>query len=178
MPEGRKLKLLKGNTLQEAIDEILRDSGGQPSHDPTLSDGEKVNLISNSIARSFVQAQNFSSESAGDPIISSGLYHINRQLSAEAILDAVLKYHYPTDKSVLSKINIVACDQPTHTCFVNRMTELKHGTNRTAPTSLSTSPGAGPGVATNVASETVNLVTTGESSPTPPETTGMYLNIY
>ena len=179
LSEERTLKLLKGNAIKEAIDDIIENSDGDIDHDSTLSDGDKVNLISASIVRSFREAKLFSLKSpTGKPIVNSELYHISYKLSAEAILDAILKYQYPTDKGLLRKIVIVACDQPTHTYFANRMTELKHGTNRTAPMSLSTSLGVDPGDATSVTPEAVDLVSTGASTPTPPETTGMYLNIY
>ena len=121
--EGRKLTLIKGRSAKEVDERFMNDAGSQVlSHAPDLADGDKARLISNAISRSFVEAQRFQ-ESAGGSVISTGLYQLSFRDSAEAIIDAILTYRYPTDTSILNNIQIFTVDQPTQTCFAQMMTE-------------------------------------------------------
>ena len=144
----------------------MNDTGSRLlSHDPDLPDGEKANLISNAISRSFVEAQSLSGSATRGPAINSWLYHISCRAYAEAILNAILTYRYPTDTNILNNIRIITNDQPTHDCFAQVMNERQaameseNAENATIPLSTSSGP-----------SDTRNV-------PTPTQATGMYLTI-
>ena len=94
-----------------------------PQADPTLTDANASRLISAAITRSLQQAELIHPSSIAFPALSCGIYRINGDLAARAILNAILDYVYPPEAAVLRDIRIVILDQATHDQFAQVMTE-------------------------------------------------------
>ena len=81
-------------------------------------------LIFKAIASSLIEAQKIKVATVAFPALSTGIYAVNRHLAADAIFEAMLKFHY-TSNDVLKDIRIVILDEETYTIFTQHLLAIK-----------------------------------------------------
>ena len=191
VPTGGACVTKGGGSLQCKY--VVHAVGPQASRD--LSDGDAAEYISSAISTSLMEAQKLGTVSIAFPAISTGIFGIRCEVSAEAILDAILRYNYPQDRNILKDIRIVIIDQKTHICFARMVAQKRYemgeggiAMSKIAPISLSTAPGpsfaptAGAVAgdhqsdARSVTSKSVQLANEGATYLAAPQTTGWYFN--
>ena len=104
-----------------------------PRASPTLTDARASQLISDAITRSLREAELVNAASIAIPALSCGIFGIRRELSAGAILNAILNYAYPVNARILSDMRIVIIDQATYDSFAQVMTEYWRRRDRDRP---------------------------------------------
>ena len=88
-------------------------------------DPEASERISSAVRRSLEEAQEKGTTSIAFPPISARIFGDRIEAPAQTLLDAILKYKYPENKSILRDIRIVNIDQPTHACFANLLAQKR-----------------------------------------------------
>ncbi|XP_011409263.1 PREDICTED: uncharacterized protein LOC105316150, partial [Amphimedon queenslandica] len=81
-------------------------------------------LIYQAITNSLIEAEKMKAVSVSFPALSTGIYAVNKSLAAEAIFQAILKYHY-TNNSILKDIRIVILDEDTYSVFAQHLLAMK-----------------------------------------------------
>ena len=95
-----------------------------PTASPTTSNTLCEELLYSAVTRALSKAQSLSScKSIAFPAISTGVFGVNRDLAAEAIINAILSFNYSSSK--LSDLRIVIIDQPTYSCFAEHLVVKK-----------------------------------------------------
>ena len=90
------------------------------------SDMMSSDLIFKAITNSLIEAQKMKAATVAFPALSTGIYAVNRHLAADAIFQAMLKFHY-TSNDVLKDIRIVILDEETYTVFARHLVAIKSG---------------------------------------------------
>ena len=90
------------------------------------SDMMSSDLIFKAITNSLIEAQKMKAATVAFPALSTGIYAVNRHLAADAIFQAMLKFHY-TSNDVLKDIHIVILDEETYTVFAQHLVAIKSG---------------------------------------------------
>ncbi|XP_003390861.1 PREDICTED: uncharacterized protein LOC100631422 [Amphimedon queenslandica] len=81
-------------------------------------------LIFKAITNSLIEAQKKNAKSISFPALSTGIYAVNRSLAADAIFQAITKFHYTSSK-VLTDIRIVILDEDTYSVFAQHLLAIK-----------------------------------------------------
>ena len=81
-------------------------------------------LIYQAITNSLIEAEKMKAVSVSFPALSTGIYAVNKSLAADAIFQAILKYHY-TNNSILKDIRIVILDEETYSVFAQHLLVIK-----------------------------------------------------
>ena len=81
-------------------------------------------LIFKAITNSLIEAQKKNAKSISFPALSTGIYAVNKSLAADAIFQAITKYHYTSSK-VLIDIRIVILDEETYSVFAQHLLAIK-----------------------------------------------------
>ena len=91
-------------------------------------------LIFNAITNTLKKAHSLKAVSIVLPALSTGVYAVNPQLSAQAMFNAIISFKYK-NKDVLKDIRIVILDEPTYQCFAAEVTSWRssHGVNPGIP---------------------------------------------
>ena len=81
-------------------------------------------LIYQAITNSLIEGEKMRAASISFPPLSTGIYAVNKSLAADAIFQAILKYHY-TYNSILKDIRIVILDEDTYSVFAQHLLAIK-----------------------------------------------------
>ena len=81
-------------------------------------------LIYQAITNSLIEGEKMKAASISFPALSTGIYAVNKSLAADAIFQAILKYHY-TNNSILKDIRIVILDEDTYSVFAQHLLAIK-----------------------------------------------------
>ena len=95
-----------------------------PSASPNTPEIICSQLIYQAINNSLYEAQRMKAASIAFPALSTGIFAVNKSLAANAIFQAILKFHY-TSNDVLKDIRIVIIDEETYTVFAQHLLAIK-----------------------------------------------------
>ncbi|XP_019856835.1 PREDICTED: uncharacterized protein LOC109585277 [Amphimedon queenslandica] len=96
-------------------------------------------FIYQAITNSLLEAEKMKAASISFPALSTGIYAVKKSLAADAIFQAILKFHYTSSK-VLTDIRIVILDEDTYSVFAQHLLAIK--SNPTHTETSFQSPGA------------------------------------
>ena len=81
-------------------------------------------LIFKAITNSLIEAQKKNAKSISFPALSTRIYAVNKSLAADAIFQAILKFHYTSSK-ILKDIRIIILDEDTYSVFAQHLLAVK-----------------------------------------------------
>ena len=95
-----------------------------PMASSQMTDFQCSQLIYQAISNSLIEADKMKATSISFPALSTGIYAVNKSLAADAIFQAILKFHYTSSK-ILKDIRIVILDEDTYSVFAQHLLAVK-----------------------------------------------------
>ena len=95
-----------------------------PIANETKSEETCSELIFKAISNSLIEAQKKNAKSISFPALSTGIYAVKKSLAADAIFQAILKFHYTSSK-ILKDIRIIILDEDTYSVFAQHLLAVK-----------------------------------------------------
>ena len=126
---------------------------GPRASDPGMNDDQCGLLIHQATTRALALALKLKAVSIAFPALSTGIYGVNRSVSARAMIKAIVEFQYTKPKA-LTDIRIVIVDAPTYICFAQELV-LK----RTLASAAGGSAGSAPDTAAQ-SSQTASALST------------------